>query len=195
MNESLLEKQLAETSFPELFLRGDFSKADQIWESGKNRAALEAILVSATAADYVKFLTAELLRKKEAPLKKEISGILAGVYATALKNSTWDAGNTFQLNGNVWGFLYEQDDAGHLGKQLVSFGEAAVPHLIALLNDAGRVLYEGSQEATIGNAYQYRIKDFAAFYISKITNIPVPFHQEIEKRDEEIERLKTILNQ
>ena len=66
--------------------------------------------------------------------------------------------------------------------------------ITCLLEDSnGLILYEGSQEATMGNSYQYRIKDIAAFYLSKITNIPIQFYQDFEKRDAEIERLKLLI--
>jgi hypothetical protein len=47
------------------------------------------------------------------------------------------------------GHLYDEDDSGYLGKQLIKFGDAA-----------------------IGNSYLYRVKDFVAYYLSKITNPP-----------------------
>jgi hypothetical protein len=77
-----------------------------------------------------------------------------------------------------------------LGKKVISFGKIALPFLVKLLDDDGTVFYEGSKEATIGNAYHYRIKDFAAFYISKITNNPIQFYKNYKDRDREIERLK-----
>jgi len=76
-----------------------------------------------------------------------------------------------------------------LGKQLLLFGDAYTPYLLKLLGNEGRILYIGSQDATIGNAYQYRVKDIAAYYIAKIKNIPLAFYEEFEKRDREIEQL------
>ncbi|MDH5181447.1 MAG: hypothetical protein OEZ39_15755 [Gammaproteobacteria bacterium] len=64
-------------------------------------------------------------------------------YVYAFKHTSYDRENTARLNGNLWGLLYQRDHAGYQGKQLLLFGKAA------------RVLYEGSEEATIGNAYQY----------------------------------------
>jgi hypothetical protein len=36
---------------------------------------------------------------------------------------------------------------------------------------------------------RYRVKDFAAFYISRIMNLEVPWEQDLAKRDEAIDRL------
>jgi hypothetical protein len=38
--------------------------------------------------------------------------------------------------------------------------------------------YQGSKEATIGNAYGYRIKDFAAYYIGRILGVPLKYYPE-----------------
>jgi hypothetical protein len=34
------------------------------------------------------------------------------------------------------------------------------------------------EEATVGNGYKYRIKDFAAFYLGRITGTPIAFHEQ-----------------
>lgn len=186
-----LETQLIHTGYMHLFLYGNRSLADAVWDNGRHIAALENIIVSGTTSSLGKFLAAELLRKYKSPLPEAALPVLAAVYTAALKNTGED--NSYGLSGNLWGFLYAQNDSGHLGSQLVHLGEAAVPYLISLLDHTGPVLYEGSEEATIGNDYQYRVKDFAAFYISKIRNIPVRFYRNHADRDREIGRLKTLL--
>lgn len=115
---------------------------------------------------------------------------MAEAYTYALRHTTTNHEDFIHLNGNLWGFLYEKDDIGLLGEQFIIFGKTAVPHLIKLLDDTGKVLYDSSREATLGNAYQYRIKDFAAFYLSKIKNISIKFHQDFKESNEEFERLK-----
>ena len=69
-------------------------------------------------------------------------------------------------------------------------GEAAVPGLLALLGDEHRVAYEGSREATQGNARRYRVKDAAAFFLGRVLGREVPFHEAHDERDEEIGRLE-----
>ena len=61
------------------------------------------------------------------------------------------------------------------------------------MDDDRRVYYAGSQEATFGNSYRYRVKDLAAFYISQIGNSPFEVDEAPRKRDEEIEKLKNTL--
>ena len=53
---------------------------------------------------------------------------------------------------------------------------------------------DGSKEATVGNGYQYRVKDFAAFYIAKIIDTPIAFHRDPADRDAAIEELRKIVD-
>ena len=193
MKTNDLERRLMEARYTGLFLHGNNSQAESLWNDGKNRRSFENIIEKADSPPEAKFLSAEVLRHFRVQSNPKHAPMLAEAYAYALAHSSIEKEDYWFLDGNLWGFLYEMDDAGPLGKQLVEFGEAAIPHLKKLLDDNAKIIYEGSQEATIGNEYQYRIKDFAAFYISKIKNIPVVFHQELTKRDEEIERLKRLL--
>ena len=193
-NKNKLETILVKTGFQRLFMYGNKSLAKTIWEDGKNAASFKHIIASGTASLYAKFLAAEVLRYFEVKLDPQNHSVLAEIYANALKNTSADRENSVRLNGNLWGFLYETNDAGYLGQQFIRFGDAAIPPLTKLLEDsAGRILYEGSKEATMGNAYQYRIKDFATFYISKIKDIPITFYRDLKERDKEIEKLRIFL--
>jgi hypothetical protein len=59
--------------------------------------------------------------------------------------------------------LYEHDDEGAVGSAFLTIGRTAIPALAKLLDDERTNLkYEGSAEATLGNGYGYRTKDFAA---------------------------------
>ncbi len=196
MNSKPLEEKLIEIGYLGLFLHGSRSLVDSIWQNGNIRPKIERIIESASSSLHGKFLAAEVLSHFEVELDTQSYGVLAEAYAYALERTSADRENRVQLNGNLWGLLYEENDTGYLGKQFIKFGNAAIPPLTKLLDDnAGRILYEGSQEATLGNAYQYRIKDFAAFYISKIKKIPIKFYQDFEKRDKEIERLKDLFRE
>lgn len=194
MNTPNLEKKLIEIGYSNLFLSGDDEQLDSIWKDGVYQQNLEHIINSENSSLLVKFLAAEVLEHYDIKLPKEHNGELAKVYSYALENTSIENGNDVQLNGNLWGFLYEHNDLGYLGKKIVLLDTVAIPSLIQLLSKNGRILYEGSQEAMLGNSYQYRIKDFAAFYISKIKDIPIKFYQDIEKRDQEIERFKQRLD-
>ncbi|HEX3045105.1 MAG TPA: hypothetical protein VHY08_10140 [Bacillota bacterium] len=84
-------------------------------------------------------------------------------------------------------------DYGALGAHLVETGLKAVPYLTKILGNQDTFFYKGSQEATLGNSLGFRVKDAAAYYISKVTGIPVKFYQQTADRDAEIERLKATL--
>ena len=62
--------------------------------------------------------------------------------------------------------------------------------VIELLGDPSPLFYEGSQDATLGNSFGYRVKDAAAYFIGRLTGKTVPFHNELEARDAEIERFE-----
>ena len=139
-------------------------------------------------------MSAEVLRIHGGNFDSEMKSFLAEIYFEALQYSSVESAYKYGLMGNLWGLVHEED-YGEFGEMIIQLGPKAVPYLQQLLNNANAVLFEGSEEATIGNQYQYRIKDFAAFYLSKITNFPITFYQDSDQRDAEIERLKKMLNE
>ena len=193
MTLNSLADRLITIGYRNLFMRGDQSLADSIWNEGKSETMLNQIINKPNISLEAKFLSAEVLRHFNVESVPENRSVLPKAYVDALVHSSVDREDFNNLNGNLWGFLYNVDDAGYLGQQLVSYGDESLIYLFDLLDDEGRVIYEGSQEATIGNEYQYRIKDFAAFYISKIKNIPIQFYKKLDDRDREIEILKNAL--
>lgn len=190
----LLEEKLLEYNYFDLYQIQDSVISSQVWNDGKQSETLKRVIQSSSTSLKSKFLAATVLLEFENKIDKVFYKNLSNVYAYALTHTSEKFDNSMNLNGNIWGFLYDEDDLGELGKQYVSFGDEAIPSLKKLLEDSdNKIFYEGSEEATIGNSYQYRIKDFAAFYISKIKGIPMTFYQDFEKRDAEIERLKELL--
>ncbi len=186
-----LEKKLTEIGYNGLFQSGESNRAVGIWDNGRNREQLNQLIANPDAAPHAVFLAAEVLRHFQIEQNPANYNALAKAYAYALKHSCIDKAEFWGLAGNLWGFLYEEDNAGYLGKQLIKYGNAAVPYLVDLLHQKeGTILYIGSEDATIGNGYRYRVKDFAAYYLSKIKNIPVQFHRELEERDKEIDQLE-----
>jgi hypothetical protein len=113
----------------------------------------------------------------------------AGLYASALRE-----GVTTDLN--PWAFL-GMGDLGPMGLHVVACGESAVEALSPLLNIESRAgLYSGSAEAKIGDSDRARVCDFAAFFISKIRQLPFQFHRDdFALRDAEVERLKESLRE
>jgi hypothetical protein len=190
-----LEAQLVAAKYDGLFLSGDRSRAGAIWMEGKNRAALQGLLLDGKVTLQAKFLAAELLREKGVTSSDDAAPILAEAYAKALATTSDTAGNPWRLNGNVWGFAQHADDPGHLGSVLVGFGQVAVPPLAKLLDDVGPIFFEGSREAMTGNRLKLRVKDLAAYYIAKIKHITLPLHPDHPARDAEIEQLKSKLTE
>jgi hypothetical protein len=158
---------------------------DRIWADPATHPALEALVAAAAQPLAARFLATEVLFARDLTFVSRVSAAtVADIYARALEQNLTGMANS-------WGLLYEHDDAGPVGIRFVMLGEAAVPTLMRLLDNASApLIYDGSKEATVGNAYHYRIKDFAAYYLGSIRRIPVAFHRELAERDQEIARLK-----
>lgn len=80
-----------------------------------------------------------------------------------------------------------------LGQHVVSLGEPAVAALAPLLSDARPISYGGSKEATVGNEYGIRVKDFAAFFIAKVRHRPLAVDVDPARRDRAIADLRASL--
>jgi hypothetical protein len=177
-----LANQLLQIGYAKLFFSGDPAPLEQIWTRPDAPAQLRNLALEPTANPEARFLAAEVLfHKQPSPFSSEESASLAEVYAEALKTATI---------GNYWGLPGSLSAASPSAQHLVSLGDVMIKPLLALLEDARIVPYEGSEEATVGNSYQYRIKDVAAFFIAKIKNIPYAVHQDPARRDQQIDELK-----
>lgn len=186
--------ELSRAGYRGLFLAGDHSLATSTWRDGENRDALMEIVRSERYSDLDRVLAAEVLFANEVGFPR--SGwdeLLGQVYARALA-ITGTGDRPIVLTGNEWGFMYHGDDTEALGTHLLRAGAAAVRHLLPLLDDSASIFYEGSQDAMLGASLRYRVKDAAAYFIGKLTGVPMPFHQAIEERDAEIERLRTTVS-
>ncbi len=161
----------------------------KIWAEPGNPQQLEAIVADRNSPGRARVLAAEVLFTNDISFLGRVDGrTVAEVYAEALaKNYTGHA--------NPWGLLWENDRPGPVGVRFLMLGEAAVPALRALLDDSAIVdWYAGSEEATVGNAARYRIKDFAAYYLGEIRGRQVPFHRDHAGRDAEIAKLREALD-
>jgi hypothetical protein len=191
-------RDLTQAGYTGLFLSGDQSSAAAVWRGGGNRAALEEIVRDERADSLARVLASEVLYAND-PMypPAEWRETLGPIYARALALTGAESG-PIQVPANLWGFMYRGDelgvgDSGALAAHLLKAGSPAIPQLIELLDDAERILYEGSQEATLGNSLRYRVKDAAAYFLGKLAGIPVPLHDDPGDRDEEIRRLREAL--
>lgn len=162
---------------------------DSIWGIEENHGLLYEIVEDVELNGKARFLAAEILFSRELTFLSRFKGeMVAGIYADALVNN-------YTGNANTWGLLYEPDDFGPVGIRFDMIGKAAIPTLVGLLDNSDHgTFYEGSKEATMGNSYNYRIKDFAAFYLGKIIGYELKYFESFEQRDEQIEALKKELN-
>lgn len=160
-----------------------------VWAEAGGVAPLKAIVIDEQAPLKARLIAHEILLQKEFTYVQDEDVSLrqiATIYTKALVENTTTMANS-------WGLLYEYDDAGPIGTSLIMLGEDAIPALIKLLNNTTQLLYHGSKEATIGNAYQFRIKDVAAYYICRIKNIKPVYYSTHNERDAEIEHLEILL--
>jgi hypothetical protein len=189
-----LASHLVSTGDIDFFHRMDYHMVDSFWNHGKNKSALLEIVTQNHYPHYARLLASEILFHSDSTYPPyALLDTLAYVYARALY-ITGDT-KTYPLMGNEWGFMYYNDKDGItdyevIGAHLMLTGKRAVPYLRPLLNDTDIIVYWGSEEATIGNSLMYRVKDAAAYYIGKITGIPVKYFEHNDERDAEIERLK-----
>ena len=179
---SALAGRLANLGYAGLFQNVHTHDLDALWNEAGVPNTLAALAADRHAPMGARFLAAEILRRKSRSASPdEARPELAGVYATALAENTTGTANAWGLPG-----LFD----GALAQHLIAFGDAAVPALVPLLDDARRVHYAGSQEATFANAHAYRVKDVAAWYLGRIAHRPVDLVGDPPQRDAAIEALK-----
>jgi hypothetical protein len=161
---------------------------ERIWSDPGNPQALEELVRDPSAPGKARFIAAEVLFARDVFFINRVGrALVARLYTEALTKG-------YTGHANAWGLLWEHDDIGEVGSRFLVLGDEAIPALAELLDDDTIVdSYEGSEDATVGNRYRFRIKDFAAYYIGRITGHPVPFHLDHAGRDAEIERLKAFL--
>lgn len=180
MDQQALAARLVALGYERLFLSLDGGELERIWREPGAAQALEQ--VAAQGAPEARVLAAEALFVKKQGYRPADPASLAGAYAQVLRKAEL---------ANPWGMPGELD--GPLGQHLVSLGEAAVPALLPLLEDNRQISYGGSKEATVGNDYAYRVKDFAAFFLGKIKKLPLAVPESPKARDAEIAKLRKAL--
>lgn len=188
MDRADLSRKLMGDEYGRLFAWPERDRAlEAIW-SAASGPMLEELVKDASQPTRARFLAAEVLFDKDFTFLSRVDGAeVARVYCEALvKNYTGAA--------NHWGLLYQENDLGPVGRRFLAMGASATPALVQLLDvSTPAAAYLGSETATVGNGYHYRIKDFAAFYLGKIWKIPVAYHADPAARDQEIARLRAAL--
>jgi hypothetical protein len=97
-----------------------------------------------------------------------------------------------QIYLNDWGYLDPGNSFdGPAAQALLEAGDDALRPLLSLLDDARSARLFGSEEATLSNMYEYRVKDFAYRYFMLLLGRQPTFEADPRSRDIEIERLKS----
>jgi hypothetical protein len=181
--KSDLQTRLRELGYLELFQRMDERAVTALW---KDPDALVRLALDGDADPLARFLAADIdLENDPSRFSEEDRHAIAHVYADALREQVTSS-------ANEWSF--PDGFAGRAGGHLIALGTAAVAALRPLLDDDKRVTYEGSQEGMFGRSYQFRIKDLAALFVSKILGHPFPDDKNPRVRDAAIATLKRTLS-
>ncbi len=157
-----------------------------LWAETSDPALYAAVVADGRRAAPVRFAAALVLRSEGA---KADPAATAQAFADALQQDLVHA-------VYPWGKLWNGGDGvGPLGAAVVELGRPAIPAWTGLLDDATpRDRYPGSEEATELRMKHYRVKDFAAFYLAKITGAELPWEQDLAKRDAAIACLRAQLS-
>ena len=181
----LICDQLTDLGYVALFEGGQEEILISIWNEPQGPGILKDIVSDKSMPGLARFIAAEMLFDSDdnfpAP---ELKQVLIDLYVTALSENFTEVANTWGLPGIFVGFT---------GEHVFVLGEGMVPALEALLDNSSRVYYEGSKESTMGHAYQYRVKDIAAYLIAQIKDIPLDFDADPAQRDIAISNLKEMI--
>lgn len=175
---SSLADDLLALGYHELFQRMSTAAMDTLW--AESHEALEALIMDSSSSNQARFLAAEICFHKTPGFAATASReVLAEIYAQALETSA--TGNPWALPG-----FY----TGESGQHLLQIGDPAAEALLPLLQIERQLAYEGSEEATVGSKYGFRVKDLAAFFIARLRGIPYTAHRERAMRDAFIRKLE-----
>lgn len=177
-----LTATLDSKQYMSVFMQLTDAPIDELWAQAGGAAALDAVVADRAAPVKARFIAAEVLFRKQPGYHPADAGALAAVYAEMLRHD---------VMANPWGMPGELD--GPLGKHLVGLGEPAVAALRPLLDDNRAISYSGSHEATYGNAFRYRVKDLAAFFVASIRKLPFTVVEDPAARDRAIAALRASL--
>lgn len=188
---SSFAQDLVNRKFGDFFVYPMHTKTiDKIWEQPNAQESLDQVLQNLNASTEAKFLSCEVFFSKDILfMQRHAPEKVAEIYTQALVNN-------YTGMANSWGLLYKHQDEGPTGIAFLTIGKKAIPALTKLLDDDSTPLsYHGSGEATVGNGYNFRIKDFAAYYIGRILGSPLQYYSTNSERDAQIEALKKTLAQ
>lgn len=177
-----LVSRLLEFGYTELFQRLDDDAIDELWGEPEAPGALERLALDESGDPWVRFLAAEVvLSKRPDAFGDDDRRTISTLYATALRRQ-------FTGSANEWSFPGQP--VGRAGEHLLTMGPEAATALVPALDDETPVVYEGSQDAMVGAAYHYRVKDLAAQFIAELTGVSFPLSEDAAVRDAAIAEIE-----
>ena len=178
-----LEARLLTLGYTELFQRLDDDALDELWREPEACEALKLLALDDSRDPWGRFLAAEVIfsRRPDAFSSDDARRVTSALYATALRRQ-------FTGSANEWGLPGQT--VGRAGEHLLSLGMSATAALVPMLTDETPVLYEGSKDAMVGAAYHYRVKDLAAQFIARLTDLSFPLSEDPTVRDAAIAEMQ-----
>jgi hypothetical protein len=177
-----LAEELSEIGYVDLFLRLDHAALDRVWQRPGAPEELTRLALDSGKPLLPRFLAAEVLYAYSPEFPPPAArGVLAPLYAEALRQNMTRMGNPWGLPGDL--------DAP-VATHAFALGDAVVLALAPLLDDGTQLRYSGSKDATYGNSYNYRVKDKAAELIAELVGVPYAVHLNAHDRDAEIDLLR-----
>jgi hypothetical protein len=128
-----------------------------LWAEAGMPGALAALVADPGAPDLARFLAAELIATHGGARPDAPAPLLAAAYA---------AGLAAARTGNAWGLPGEA--ATPLARRVIGLGAAAAAALRPLLGDPRPLEFAGSEDATLGEAAGWRVRDAAAMLVAAI---------------------------
>lgn len=187
-NTSEFVKNLSTKKYGEYFFYPDHQETlEFIWSIESDQVVFQDICTNAEIDLLARIVAAEVLLQADLLLFYEVDRRkLAKIYVEAFEND-------ISKMADSWGIPFEQSRYGILGDHLISIGEMAIPFLKPLLsNESLRNNYIESEVGALAEGYKLRVKDFAAFYISRIQGQTYDFLADPKARDRQI---KILLNE
>jgi hypothetical protein len=181
MADTDLTSALLGLGYQELFLFLDRAALDDLWSGADAPQRLRRLAEDQSADMRARFLAAEVIWERD-PSRPPRAPDLGAVYAAALREAVTGVANPWGLPGAGNGVV-----AGHVA---ALEPRSSAPAFLTLFDDDTGVLYAGSEDATEGNSYDYRVRDIAAELVARLLGLSYDVALEPARRDLAIERLR-----
>lgn len=181
---SQLAEKLAGTTYSLLLQSLDEALLNELWTT-YGFPEFAVVVRDRHLPSLSRFLAAESIAQRHGSWGDLYMKTVADLYVEGLAQD-------FPGSANPWGLPFE---LGILAQRVIKIGEAALEGLAGLLTNDRRLYFSGSEEATMGERYQYRVKDVAAVLVSRIAFLPYGDKDTPAERDEKILALEKLYRQ